>query len=133
MYVRFPEVLRISLQDSFCTVDVFGCVERFASGPAGISEREEDAPDETWAKRGAASLFLSSLSVSVCLDNGCCQCSGFLGWRRGVPLSRWHGVERRRPGLTCRSQLLFGLCAITCLLFHFRFLFSVKKKMFLLT
>lgn len=67
MYVRFPEVLRISLQDSFRTVDIFGCVERFASGPAGISERERDAPDEAWGKCGAASLFFVK-SLSFCVS-----------------------------------------------------------------
>jgi len=66
MCLHFPEVLRISLQDSFCTLDVCGRVERFASGPAGISEQGKDAPGETWGKCGAVSLFCQ-VCVSVCL------------------------------------------------------------------
>lgn len=53
----FPEVLRITLQDPFCTSYVFGCIGRFVSGPVGTSKMGKDAPGVTWGKRGAVPFF----------------------------------------------------------------------------
>lgn len=61
----FPEVLKISLQASFCTLDVLGRIERFASGPVGISELGKDVTGCNLGKAWGGSFVLSSLFVCV--------------------------------------------------------------------
>jgi len=65
IYLYFPEVLRISLQSSFCTLDVLGRFERSASGPVGISKLRKDVTRCNTGKVWSSSFVLSSFFVCV--------------------------------------------------------------------